>query len=138
MHRNRLFLGLAGAVLALAIPAGASAKVRDFGTADANNDGRISSGEHETYAAGIFNRIDANHDGNITAAEVDAAAGIIGGRAPGQAQLNAAYRIRQYDTNADGQISSTEFKAAAMARFRWMDADFNGELTPQEFASGGG
>jgi len=136
MNRNRHLLGLAGAVLALSFSAEATALVRDFGTADGNNDGRISSSEHEAYAAAVFNRIDANHDGNITVDEVNAAAGIIAGHNPGQVQLNAAYRIRRHDTNGDGVISKTEFLAAAVARFRAMDANSNGELTPQEFASG--
>jgi len=136
MNRNRLYLGLAGGVLALAAAAGASAKVRDFAVADANHNGTISSSEHEAYALAFFRRIDTNHDDKITAAEVDAAAGMIAGAQPNSAQLNAAYRIRRNDTNGDGQISRTEFMAAAVARFRAMDANFNGELTPQEFAVG--
>jgi Ca2+-binding EF-hand superfamily protein len=136
MNPNRRFVGLAGIVLALAIPAGATAKVRDFGQADGNNDGKVSSSEHEAYAAAFFRRIDTNHDDKITAAEVDAAAGIIHGAQPNATQLGAAYRIRRHDTNGDGEISRTEYLAAAMARFRAMDADSNGELTPQEFASG--
>jgi Ca2+-binding EF-hand superfamily protein len=136
MNPNRRFVGLAGIVLALAIPAGATAKVRDFGQADGNNDGKVSSSEHEAYAAAFFRRIDTNHDDKITAAEVDAAAGIVHGANPNAAQLGAAYRIRRHDTNGDGEISRTEYLAAAMARFRAMDADSNGELTPQEFASG--
>ena len=135
MHPTRKLLALAaGAVLALG-PGAAGAKVRDFNVADGNNDGRISSSEHEAFSVAVFNRIDGNHDNNITAAEVDAAAGIIAGHANG-AQLNAAYRIRRHDTNGDGQISRTEFLAAAVARFRAMDANSNGELSPQEFASG--
>jgi len=136
MHPNRQLLALA-ALLALVLPGAASAKVRDFGQADGNNDGRISSSEHEEYAAAFFRRVDSNGDGNITAAEVDAAAGIIHGAQPNAAQLGAAYRIRRHDTNGDGQISKTEFMAAAVARFRAMDADSNGQLTPQEFAAGG-
>ena len=134
MHPNRLLLVL---VLGAAVSAAATAKVRDFGTADGNNDGRVSTSEHEAYAAAFFNRIDKNQDNNVTAAEIDAAAGIIAGRAPGQAQVNAAYRIRQHDTTGDGQISKTEFAAGAVARFRWMDVNSNGELSPQEFAAGG-
>jgi Ca2+-binding EF-hand superfamily protein len=137
MHPNRTLLALAaGAFLALALPGAASAKVRDFGQADGNNDGKVSSSEHEAYAAAFFRRIDGNHDDKITAAEVDAAAGIIQGAQPSAAQLGAAYRIRRHDTNGDGEISRTEFMAAAVARFRAMDANSNGELTPQEFASG--
>jgi len=136
VNRNRHLLGLAGAVLALSVSAAATAKVRDFGQADGNNDGKVSSSEHEAYAAAFFRRIDTNHDDKITAAEVDAAAGIVHGANPNAAQLGAAYRIRRHDTNGDGVISRTEFLAAAVARFRAMDADSNGELTPQEFASG--
>jgi hypothetical protein len=137
MHPNRKLLALAaGAVLAVALPGSAFASARDFNTADSNNDGEISSSEHEAYAASIFNRIDSNHDGNITLEEVNAAAGILAGHNANAAQLNAAYRIRRHDTNGDGVISKTEFLAAAVARFRAMDANANGELTPQEFASG--
>ena len=136
MNRNRHLLGLAGAVLALSVSAAATAKVRDFGQADGNNDGRISTSEHEAYTAAFFRRVDSNGDGNITVDEVNVAAGIISGHNPNAAQLNASYRIRQYDTNGDGVISRTEFAAAGVARFRAMDANSNGELTPQEFASG--
>lgn len=136
MNRKRHLLGLAGAVLALAVSAEATAKVRDFGQADSNNDGRVSSSEHEAYAAAFFRRVDSNHDDKITADEVDAAAGIIRGGHPNSGQLGAAYRIRRHDTNGDGDISRTEFLAAAVARFRAMDGDSNGELTPQEFALG--
>ena len=134
MHPIRPLLVLAITVLGCVT---ASAQVRDFGAADGNNDGRISSSEHEDYADAFFNRIDRDQNGNITSAEIDAAAGIIAGQAPGQAQVNAAYKIRQHDTNGDGQISKTEFAAAAVARFRWMDVNSNGELSPQEFAAGG-
>jgi len=135
MKPNRILLALAaGAVLAL--PGAAAAKVRDFNQADGNNDGKVSSSEHEAYAKAFFRRIDANGDGNITADEVDKAAGIIAGAQPNAAQLNAAYRIRRHDTNGDGVISSTEFAAAAVARFRAMDANSDGQLTAQEFAAG--
>jgi Ca2+-binding EF-hand superfamily protein len=138
MIPNRKLLALAaGAALAVALPGAAEAVVRDFDTADSNNDGRISSSEHETFAKSVFNRVDTNHDDKITLEEVNAAAGIISGHNPDAQQLNAAYRIRMHDTNGDGVISKTEFLAAAVARFRAMDANSNGELTPQEFASGG-
>src|ERR1700755_467101 len=137
MHPNRKLRALAaGAVLALALPGFALASGRDFNAADGNNDGRISSSEHEAYAAAFFNRIDSTHDGNITIDEVNAAAGILAGHNANAAQLNAAYRIRRHDTNGDGVISKTEFMAAAVARFRAMDANSNGGLTPQGFASG--
>ena len=135
MTPKRLLLALA---LGALIPGTVAAKVRDFGQADGNNDGRVSSSEHEAYAAAFFNRIDGNHDGKVTAAEVDTAAGIIAGATPNAQQLGAAYRIRRHDTNGDGEISRTEFMAAAVARFRWMDANSNGELSPQEFAAGDG
>jgi len=134
MHPKRK-LPVLVAALALALP-GAAFAVRDFNTADANNDGKISSSEHEAYAAAVFNRIDSNHDDKITVEEVHAAAGIITGHNPNAAQLNASYRIRRHDTNGDGVISRTEFLAAAVGRFRAMDANMDGQLTPQEFASG--
>ena len=137
MNRHRsLPVPAAGLVFLLSLPADASAKVRNFAEADANHDGTVSSSEHEAYALAFFRRIDTNRDDKITAAEVDAAAGIIAGAQPNSAQLNAAYRIRRHDTNGDGVISRTEFQAAAVARFRAMDANFNGQLTPQEFAVG--
>ena len=116
----------------------AVAQVRDFGQADGNNDGRVSSSEHEAYASAFFNRLDRDQNAKVTSAEVDAAAGIIAGAQPNAQQLGAAYRIRRHDTNGDGEISRTEFLAAAVARFRWMDANSNGELTEQEFAAGDG
>jgi Ca2+-binding EF-hand superfamily protein len=134
MHPNRKLLALAAA--ALLLPAGASAGMRDFNAIDSNKDGRVSTSEHETFSKAVFARIDTNRDDKITVEEVNAAAGIISGHNANAQQLNAAYRIRRHDTNGDGVISKTEFLAAAVARFRAMDADSNGELTQQEFASG--
>ena len=55
MHPNRKLLALAaGVALAVALPGTALASARDFNTADGNNDGRISSSEHEAFAASIF------------------------------------------------------------------------------------
>ena len=137
MHPNRKLPALAaGAILVLVLPGTAAAKLRDFGQADGNNDGRVSTSEHAAYAAAFFRRIDANGDGNVTVDEVNVAAGIISGHNPSATQLNASYRIRRHDTNGDGVISRTEWDAAAVARFRAMDANSNGELTAQEFASG--
>ena len=53
-------------------------------------------------------------------------------------RLSAVVVLRAGSTNGDGEISRTEFLAAAVARFRWMDANSNGELTELEFAAGDG
>jgi len=133
-----LFLAIAAsAALSLAAPlASAYPASAELKAIDTNHDGRISSGEHEVYARKMFDQIDTNHDDNISAEELDAAQGKISTHAGGSSAMNSAQKIRRFDTNGDGAVSQTEQAAGARLKFQLMDADKNGELSPQEFAAG--
>ena len=136
------FASLAFAIAAasaalLAAPAALAHKnATEFQRMDGNNDGVVSSSEHEAYARTAFNAIDTNHDDNITADELDAAEGKVSRHASGPTEMSSAARIRRRDTNADGIISRSEQSDGARQKFIQLDADNNGQLTPQEFASG--
>lgn len=127
----------ASACLALLTPVAASAKpTPEFQAMDSNNDGVVSSSEHEAYARRMFDLMDTNQDDQVTVAEVDASVGKVKGHAAGARDMNAAQRIRKRDVNADGIISWTEYAMGAAAKFREMDVDNNNQLTQQELDAG--
>jgi Ca2+-binding EF-hand superfamily protein len=133
---SALLLAIAAAsVAALAAPT-AFANPGEFAQMDANNDGAVSSSEHEVYARKMFDAIDTNHDDKVTADELDAAEGKVSRHASGPTEISSAARIRRRDMNADGIISQGEQADGAAQKFQMLDADKNGQLTPQEFASG--
>jgi Ca2+-binding EF-hand superfamily protein len=132
-----LLLALA-ATLSLAAPvalAKDAPNAGEFAAMDANKDGEVSSGEHEDYARKLFVMVDTNQDQEITAAELDAADSKLTTYSGGNA--NAATVIRRRDTNGDGAISQTEQATGARDKFIFLDANNNGSLTEQEYASGG-
>ena len=135
---NSLCLAMVASVVLYLVPptAQASGTAADFARADGNNDGVIAPGEHEDYARSMFNQIDTDRDGNITAAELDAAQGSVSDRAGGSDAMNSAQKIRRFDNNGDGDVSWTEAADGARLRYRLMDNNHNGEVTPQEFAAG--
>ena len=69
----------------------------------------------------VFARMDKNGDGVITADEM----GPMAGRGPGGGLMAA-------DTNHDGKISHAEFTAQAAARFAKLDANGDGQISPDE------
>jgi len=133
---SALLLAIAAAsAAALAAPA-AFASTGEFAQMDSNNDGVVSSSEHEVYARKMFDLVDRNHDDKITVEELDAAEGKVSRHASGPTEISAAARIRRRDMNGDGIISQGEQADGAAQKFQMLDADKNGQLTPQEFASG--
>ena len=130
--RSTLPALLAGLACALLLPMAAVAKATpEFKAMDSNKDGRISSSEHEVYARKTFDLIDANRDDKVTPDELDGNHGVTG-HAAGVRWLNAAQKIRNRDTNADGTVSQDEHATAARNKFIELDQDDNGELTQQE------
>jgi hypothetical protein len=109
----------------------------EFAQMDSNKDGVVSSGEHEVYARKMFDMVDTNHDDQITAEELDAADSKLSTHAAGPNGMSAAAVIRNRDTNGDGKVSQTEQADGARAKFIYLDVNNNGELTEQEYASGG-
>jgi hypothetical protein len=134
---------LAIAIASAAVSTAATAYPGEFDFIDTNDDGRISSSEHEVYARKIFNELDRDGDYRLTQAEIMAnevkfnrhifAAGHI----LGPAELTTAERMQRIDANADGVVSQGEHANAAAANYQKMDINNNGELTAQEFAAGG-
>ena len=134
---SALPLAIAACAALFAAPAAlASRHASEFASMDGNNDGVVSSSEHEDYARRMFDLIDTNHDDKVTNDELNAAEGKVPRHASGPTEMSAAARIRRRDVNADGEISQGEQADAARQKFIMLDADNNGQLTPQEFASG--
>lgn len=131
-------------LLLLAITATGASLAAEFKHIDTNEDGRVSSSEHEVYARKLFDEIDADVDYKLTVAEIMASqskffrhvsagvGGILGGT-----ELSTAEKIQRIDANRDGIISRDEHADAARAKFQAMDRNNNGELSADEFAAGG-
>jgi Ca2+-binding EF-hand superfamily protein len=103
---------------------------------DTNHDGNLQANEVrqivQTGVAALFASADTNRDGQLSPTEVNAA--LIGmANAAAQTAFNAA------DIDRNGQISQAEFDKAivepANAIFRAMDANNDGQLSPQEAQS---
>jgi hypothetical protein len=142
---NRALAALA-LVLAcgFAPPAFALETAAEFAAVDTNDDGRISSGEHEVYARRLFDEMDGEPDDDkLTRAEIMANESkfirhvFTTGNILGPADLSTAEKIQRLDTNGDGVISQTEHATGAAAKFIKMDLNNNGELSAEEFDAGG-
>lgn len=130
-------------LLLLALLASAPAHAGEFETIDSNDDGRVSSSEYEVHVREIYDRMDGNADDKLTEAEVQAsetmflrhvyAGGVLLGAT---AEPTTAEKRKRLDANQDGLISQGEYANAGAAKFRSMDLDNNGELSPEELAVG--
>jgi len=109
-----------------------------MGLVDANNDGNLQATEVrqavQTAVQGLFAAADTNRDGLMSPVEVNAAiAGAV--KAAQQASFAAA------DDDNNGQISQAEFNKAltdpANAAFKILDANNDGQLSPQELQQAG-
>jgi hypothetical protein len=129
------------ALALIALLAGATAA--EFELIDTNDDGRVSSGEHEVYARLLFDQMDANGDDKLTVEEIMANERkfvrhvFTTGNLLGPGELSTAEKIQRLDTNSDGVISQTEHATGAAAKFQKLDINNNGELSALEFDAGG-
>ena len=130
--------------LLLATAALASTILIEFNLIDTNEDGRISSSEHEVYARVLFNQMDINVDYKLSVAEIKSSEAkflrhvtVGSGGVSGANEPSTAEKIQRIDANGDGLISRDEHANAASAKFMEMDADHNGELNREEFTAGG-
>jgi len=100
---------------------------------DTNNDGQIQSTELRqmvtTTVQSGFATADTNRDGQLSPTEVNAAM-------VGAARAAAQAAFQQADDDRNGQLSQAEFDKAivepAHAVFRTLDANSDGQLSPQE------
>jgi Ca2+-binding EF-hand superfamily protein len=110
-----------------------------FARADANNDGKVTREEANTWLAARFAEIDANKDGGLTLEETRAfyTARRGEGRGPLEGmrermETHQSARFRFIDADLDGKITLPELRVMADAMFRSMDADSDGALTRAE------
>ena len=130
-------------LLALLASAPAQARAGEYEVVDSNDDGRVSSSEHEVYVRAAYDRMDGNADDKLTTAEVRAAGReflrhvYVGGILLGaSAEPTTAEKLQRLDANQDGLIGQGEYAAAAAAKFQKMDRNNNGELTLEEYWAG--
>jgi len=140
--RTPLLLGLtftfiiAVSILLMAAPRSAAHKrgfmdpARMMERLDTDGDGVISLAEF-TQPPDLFERLDLNEDGSITREEAEQA------RQQHQAEMaeRAAERFREADTDQNGFLSPAEFPGPDRA-FERLDADNDGQLSPEELAAG--
>jgi Ca2+-binding EF-hand superfamily protein len=97
---------------------------------DTDGDGLISL-EEFTNPPDWFARLDANEDGSVTRDEMEQA------RLERQEEMaaRAAERFKEADTDQNGYLSLEEFPGPDRA-FHRLDADGDGQLSPEEMAAG--
>jgi Ca2+-binding EF-hand superfamily protein len=88
--------------------------------ADTNGDGMISRAEYMAQADARFARMDKNGDGQLSGDE-------LGG--PGR---HGGGMMMAADTNHDGVITRAEYDAQAADRFAKLDANGDGQVSPDE------
>lgn len=133
MNKAIWFAALLLPGLAIAEPSGkvqpTNTFKENFKQVDGNHDGLLSMAEAEKSAPGLalrFAAIDANHDGQLSQREILAFVK--------RERKEAANRFKRADKNGNGALSKQEAKAlpGVLAHYDEMDANHNGELTPQE------
>lgn len=91
---------------------------------DTNGDGLIDRTESDALEARMFQRLDRNQDGVLNDADAPPPMP--------SPQERFAQMVKEADTNGDGVVSLSEFKAKGNARFASLDADKNGVLSADE------
>ena len=99
-----------------------------FSNLDKDSDKKISREEWKGPPE-AFDHIDANHDGSVDESEWNAAPPPVG--FPGDGGPFAGQLLKALDTDADGNVSQSEFGQAA-AFFDKLDQDKDGSLTAEE------
>lgn len=108
-----------------------------FTEADANGDGKLSREEAQVRAQHLYEHFeffDADGDGFVTLSELDQL------RDRDQLRLRILDHLRRADQDHDGKLDLAELTAAfpgLAQRFRQMDRDGDGYLTPEDFLRGG-
>lgn len=117
---------------------------RMFGAMDVNRDGKLDPADREVRHAARFDRMDTNKDGQISRAEFDAPRPAAAGMERGGMEHRGMMRhgkghgrmgmmmLRMADANKDGAVSQAEFTDGMLKHFDQVDANKDGQLTPQE------
>jgi EF hand len=110
---------------------GGPAPFLDFGTVDADKDGKITKAEIEAFRTARAAAIDADKDGKLSATELKAQAME---RAGERADEMVARMIERHDSDADGMLSAAELAAgpSPVPMFDRIDADGDGAITEAE------
>ena len=105
---------------------------------DVNQDGKITSDEHEAGAQKMFEKMDANKDGKVSEAEMSDHHREMMGRHDGKGmkEMSSAEKIRTVDTNEDGLLTAQEHAVASKRMFGKMDKDQDGAVTAAEIDAG--
>ena len=99
-----------------------------FARLDANRDGVLSQYEFDGDAAVAL--MDTDRDGQLSMAEVDALLG-----APPNGEVSSKDRLRLADVDHNGVLSDAEVRQGTTSRFRIIDANTDGNVDRDEFAS---
>lgn len=133
----------AGPDLAAQCAAARQRAVERIVAADQNDDGVISAEEHDAWRDGAFAVTDENGDSRVSAEE-HAVAWIGPGPSRGilltecqkteeQAQLQKSLRFRVMDGDGDGAVSPMEFRRMGELIFSEADGNNDGKVTMYEF-----
>jgi hypothetical protein len=101
---------------------------QSFTRLDANHDGVLSQYEFDGDAAVAL--MDTDRDGQLSMAEVDALLG-----APPNGEVSSKDRLRLADIDNNGVLTDAEIRRGTTSRFRIIDANTDGNVDRDEFAS---
>jgi hypothetical protein len=122
-----------------------------FGTADRDQNGRVTAAELSGMLARWSAEWDADRNASLSPLELVRGLNLLfglppgdprGGGGPGQPQFGGPggflgpQLFRVFDTTRDGRATAAELAAAAREWLREWDRDRNGVLTPEEFIPG--
>jgi Ca2+-binding EF-hand superfamily protein len=137
---RRLLPWITGALVLVAIPTAAQQLMDEaegrgqqrFDELDTDDSGTLSEDEMLAGPMGHFEDADTNDDGQVTTLEFVALATGTGG----QLQPRMVARFNFADTDADGTLTEQELISTVASMFQRIDADQDGEATPDEARDG--